>query len=1200
MLYAAQAQPPTAQLSAVQCRLFSPTRSALVVNKLDRIECSELQDDDAQSLVLVCTVPVHGAVAAIQPVHLPHHDTASLVVLTTSLRLFVLARAADQPYTLETVSSISIEEPFGRLDDYQSILVDPQTRCLAVHAYAGLLRVIPLVEPATAARSMHVGEPANDDDNEDQAEVAAYPDGPINLDHNFSVRLPSLLNVHCLAFVNSDSGMAPTLACIHTDHTGSRVLTSIRLDLAEKDVLPGPLEPQTLTDQGSEVIIPVVEPRSLLIVGENTITCVRVPTSSAGLPTSPTGRTTASPHGWLTRPLPVARITAWAPMTEDEILLGDIYGKLLLVKLVYRKSSNAEQAITDLHVTDLGDVSSLSLSSFSGSFLFYVASRFGDSQLVRLDRRSNADADVGAEAELQLVASYPSLAPIIDCCLVEDEASGSSRLITCSGAYKTGSLRVVQRGVGLSEMAALVVPNVQRLWSIPEETDNGTTSLLVLGSYAETRVLRISSSRNNAADLDGDGDDLDIEEVSVLPFADPAAASATTIFAGALGDHHHLVQVRSDGVAYSSSRGDETTAVRHWKSSSGRKVTAAESCCTAQDGASSSYLLIAVEGGELEVLRAQGGELVSHGSHKFAYDIASMAVGQIGGRPVVAVGLWTCQEVHLLAVPAFEQFATLSVDSTYLICSLAIDETPSSTSTMTTTTQDGNPSRASTLLVGLGDGSLLAYDVDSQQQQQQQHSYAIRSRSNKPITLGTKPLTLANLDGGASQGVLALSERPTIVTSVRNRLTYSSVNLTDVVAAASLRLQPQKDGTTESPSSSSLLAVATSEGVVLGQLDAVRQIDIKTVPLDEDEPRRIAHDPKRRIFGVVCSRRDVDRLTGSQTVTSSVRFVRQDDYETTATHVLNEGEEAHSIASVAAGESTFFVVRVPLPDRFREGAEKNRKPLPCKQVAVWSISPEGELTSSATWSGAFIAYMLARGPSPRTLIVGDALRSVTLLEYVPPASAPMQAQLKELGKDYRARYMVAVEALSSRGGGLQRIIGAEADLNMFTLERDAQAGARDLADAGVLSAQGRWHVGEVVSRFRPSALGGGPKGVSPTSTTTTTYVQPRLVYTTAAGSIGVIAEVDTESGRILSSLERNLRSVLEPVGGLDQEAFRSYHSDKVVSPSAGFVDGSYVERFLDLSEPEQDRVLAGRSEPERVDVTREEVIALLEEMARTH
>lgn len=50
--------------------------------------------------------------------------------------------------------------------------------------------------------------------------------------------------------------------------------------------------------------------------------------------------------------------------------------------------------------------------------------------------------------------------------------SWQSRLVTCSGAYKTGSLRVVQRGVGLSEMAALDVPNVQRLWSIPETADD--------------------------------------------------------------------------------------------------------------------------------------------------------------------------------------------------------------------------------------------------------------------------------------------------------------------------------------------------------------------------------------------------------------------------------------------------------------------------------------------------------------------------------------------------------------------------------------------------------------------------------------------------------------------------------------------------------------------------------------------------------
>ncbi|GAA5985538.1 hypothetical protein JCM10908_007016 [Rhodotorula pacifica] len=1269
MLYAAQAQGPTAQLGALQCRLFSPTRSTLVVNKLDRIECSELQPDGV-TLSLVSTVRIAGAIAAIEAVHLPNHETASLVVLTTSLRLFVLAAAATPSYTLETVSSISIEEPFGRLAEYQAILVDPETRCIAVHAYAGLVRIVSLVEVTGSrtsssagqrrgSRSLQAGSDDQDAIETDQASstaaaAASYRPGPIDLEHNFTVRLSSLLNVACLAFLGGSAplaataagsssaaapldksirGLVPVLACIHTDHTGARILTSVGIDLAEKDVRTGPIEPQTLADQGSEVIIPVA-PCSLLVIGESSITCVRVPSagvageaaqvqgagpgpgkgkrrasSSAGMP-SP-----KSPARGVSRPLPVARITAWARLSVDEILLGDIYGKLLLVTL--RRGSSSERAIVDLSVSDLGDATSptaivdLDITGTSArdqSPLVYVASRFGDSQLVRLDRSSS----ISAAVDLQLVASYPSLAPIIDCCLVENEAGGSSSLVTCSGAYKTGSLRIVRRGVGFSEMAALEVPDVQKLWNI--SAPNGDI-LLVLGSYAETRVLRIAVEQQSSTEALGADSEIEIEEVSIFPFADPAAASSTTVFAGAL--ENLLVQARSDGVAYSSAG---ETSVRKWTPASGQKVTAAGSVGSPNG---EKCLLVAVEGGQLEILKEVGGELVSNAAHQFAYDIASIAVGHVGQRTVVAVGLWTCQEVHLLALPSLEQFVTLTVDSTYLVCSLAIDA--ASTPTPSSAAQNGSPHAATTLLVGLGDGSMLAYDIDP-------HTSAIRPRSNKPIALGSKPLTFAGL-GGDGRGVLAMSERPTIVTSGA-RLTYSSVNLTDAIAAVALETSGS------GAEFCALLAIATSEGVAIGQLDAVRQIDIKTVPLDEDEPRRIAYDAKRRIFGAVCSRRDVDRSTGSQTIVSSVRIIRQDSYETTATYTLGEGEEAHSISAVTSGESTFFLVGVASQDAPSTEPQSGRLLVlqenadgdvlvagetavdGCpyaiialgeglvgtavnSQVAVWSISPGGELTLSASWSGAFIPYTLACGPAPRTLIVGDALRSITLLEYVPPASAPMQAQLKELGKDYRARYMVTVETLSSVPDrdeqGLQRIIGAEADLNIFTLERDVQAGARNLADAGVLAAQGQWHVGEMISRFRRGALtqqhessGLAAKGIS------STYIQRQLVYTTSAGSVGIIAEVDAESGRALSALERNLRNVVDEVGGLDHENFRSYKSDKVVSPSAGFVDGSFVERFLDLSEGEQERVLAGRSEPEKLDVTREEAIALLEEMARTH
>lgn len=364
MLYAAQAQGPTAQLAAVQCRLFSPTRSTLVVNKFDRLECSEVLDDGT-TLALVCTVPVHGTVAALQAVRLPGHETATLVVLTTSLRLFALARSgrgdADS-YSLETVSSISIEEPFGRLAEYQAILVDPHTRCIAVHTYAGLLRVVPLIEQpqqqgvgaSTQRRGSRLTRAGHLDEDRDSsgpdeealsasaappaaAAAATYRTGPITLEHNFTVRLSSLLNVVCLAFVpggpdadeSSLHDLAPLLACIHTDHTGSRVLTSLQVDLADKDVRTGLLDPRALTDQGSEVLIPV-GPHTLLIVGESTVTCVRVPAQStltataepgAG-PTPGKGKRRASssagqnltspraPTLDLTRPLPIARIMA--------------------------------------------------------------------------------------------------------------------------------------------------------------------------------------------------------------------------------------------------------------------------------------------------------------------------------------------------------------------------------------------------------------------------------------------------------------------------------------------------------------------------------------------------------------------------------------------------------------------------------------------------------------------------------------------------------------------------------------------------------------------------------------------------------------------------------------------------------------------------------------------------------------------------
>lgn len=71
------------------------------------------------------------------------------------------------------------------------------------------------------------------------------------------------------------------------------------------------------------------------------------------------------------------------------------------------------------------------------------------------------------EEDISLLASYTSLAPILDCCIVEsDGGGGASSVITCSGAYKGGSLRVIRQGVGLDELAALEMEGVQKIFHI--------------------------------------------------------------------------------------------------------------------------------------------------------------------------------------------------------------------------------------------------------------------------------------------------------------------------------------------------------------------------------------------------------------------------------------------------------------------------------------------------------------------------------------------------------------------------------------------------------------------------------------------------------------------------------------------------------------------------------------------------------------
>jgi len=60
---------------------------------------------------------------------------------------------------------------------------------------------------------------------------------------------------------------------------------------------------------------------------------------------------------------------------------------------------------------------------------------------------------------VEVLERYVNLGPIVDFCVVDLERQGQGQVVTCSGAYKDGSLRVVRNGIGINEQVSSPSPH---------------------------------------------------------------------------------------------------------------------------------------------------------------------------------------------------------------------------------------------------------------------------------------------------------------------------------------------------------------------------------------------------------------------------------------------------------------------------------------------------------------------------------------------------------------------------------------------------------------------------------------------------------------------------------------------------------------------------------------------------------------------
>uniref|UniRef100_H2YRR9 DNA damage-binding protein 1 n=1 Tax=Ciona savignyi TaxID=51511 RepID=H2YRR9_CIOSA len=881
-------------------------------------------------------------------------------------------------------------------------------------------------------------------------------------------------------------------------------------------------------------------------------------------------------------------IICYAPVDKDgsRYLLGDLAGHLFILLLESEEMMDGSNIVRDLKIELLGEVSIPEAISYLDNGVVYVGSRLGDSQLIRLH---TTPVEVSFKPSLITVLdTYTNLGPIVDMCVVDLDRQGQGQVVACSGAFKEGSLRIIRNGIGIQEHASIDLPGIKGLWPLRVSDTPRSYDTLVISFVGHSRILRLSGEEVEETDLPGFDDESQTFHCSNVC-------------------HNQLVQITEKGVRLISLT--EKKQVNEWKPKDDRNISVA-TC-------NKSQVLVAI-GSTLSYLEIQPGEVVERSSITLPHEVACLTIEPLvsdpsaldGPNPVVAhvcaVGLWNDNTARVLKLPSLEEMQQQKLAEEIIPRSILLVQF------------DG----IDYLLVTLGDGTLFYFTLNAET------GSALGDK--KKVPLGTQPLLSVFTSGGA-RTVFACSDRPTVVYSSNKKLVFSNVNLKEVSHMCPLDSEGYPDS----------LALANDNTLLIGTIDDIQKLHIRTVPLHES-PRRIAYQEESQCFGLITLRTDaVDATTGKTKIVrpsastqvrcvcpagSLVMSVRPSKYppvdgrsvEVHHAYQLATNEEPLSIMSCRLGTdpNSYFVVGTAfvymeetepkhgrilvfhyVDNKLSLVAEKEVKGAVfclCQfnghvlaaintSVSIYQWTGEKELRAECSNQSNILAlYLKCKGDF---VLVGDLMRSMSILNY-----KHVEGNLDEIARDYSPNWMTAVEILDD-----DNFLGAENFYNVFICQKDS--GATTDEERSKLRETALFHIGDSINIFRHGSLVMQNVGESAVPAT------GHILYGTVHGSIGVITTVNEDLYSFLHSIQTRLAKTIKSVGNIDHDYFLSFCTGEKTAAHRGFVDGDLVECFLDLGREKMAEVAKGltikESGTERA-ATVDDLIKAVEEMNRIH
>lgn len=160
--------------------------------------------------------------------------------------------------------------------------------------------------------------------------------------------------------------------------------------------------------------------------------------------------------------------------------------------------------VKDLKLELLGETSIAHCLTYLDNGVVFIGSALGDSQLVKLNTETNEDG-----SHVHVMETFTNLGPIVDMVVVDLERQGQGQLVTCSGALKEGSLRIIRNGIGIHEHATISdLVGIMGIWPLRlRKTLRNYDDALLLSFVGQSRILALTGEEVEETDIPGFDDD---------------------------------------------------------------------------------------------------------------------------------------------------------------------------------------------------------------------------------------------------------------------------------------------------------------------------------------------------------------------------------------------------------------------------------------------------------------------------------------------------------------------------------------------------------------------------------------------------------------------------------------------------------------------------------------------------------------------